>query len=259
MNSTTVKLVPHINEKSNQKKVKAAGFGWSSRNWSGYAIARSKGSMNSIAGEWIVPRVTSRKPNSFSSVWIGIDGFNNNSLIQTGTEQDYYNGSAHYYAWWEILPAVETRIPFRVSPGDHMRAEIYNLGRGKWSITLTNNTKHWTFSIDRFYKGPQSSAEWIVEAPQVNGRIATLADYGKTSFRNCSVNGSNPRLVKYNGGVMTQQNVRVSTPSAPNRNGNGFVVVYGSSTPQPPVSATRNKGRILTNKTKPLLLTKNGV
>ena len=47
---------------------------------------------------------------TYSSAWIGVDGFNDNDLIQTGTEQDYYSGGAHYDAWWEILPAAETEI-----------------------------------------------------------------------------------------------------------------------------------------------------
>ena len=51
-----------------------------------------------------------------SSAWIGVDGFNNSNLIQTGTEEDYYSGAAHYNAWWEILPASETALA-EVGPG----------------------------------------------------------------------------------------------------------------------------------------------
>ena len=43
----------------------------------------------------------------YSSSWIGIDGLANRDLIQTGTDSDYVDGSPHYDAWWEILPAAE--------------------------------------------------------------------------------------------------------------------------------------------------------
>lgn len=72
--------------------------GWSSSNWSGYAET-SAAPFSGVTGDWTVPTVTG--PNgSYSATWIGIDGFTNSSLIQTGTEQDYVNGNAQYSAWW---------------------------------------------------------------------------------------------------------------------------------------------------------------
>ncbi|MHB1853952.1 MAG: G1 family glutamic endopeptidase [Acidimicrobiales bacterium] len=72
--------------------------GWTSSNWSGYAET-SFAPYSSITGDWTVPAVIG--PNgSYSATWIGIDGFTNSSLIQTGTEQNYLNGSAQYSAWW---------------------------------------------------------------------------------------------------------------------------------------------------------------
>src|SRR4051794_30938567 len=94
--------------------------GWSASNWSGYA---KTGSYTTATGRWVVPSVAATKSASYSSQWVGIDGFNNSDLIQTGTEADYYNRSAHYNAWWEILPAAETPISsMTVRPGDVMSA-----------------------------------------------------------------------------------------------------------------------------------------
>ncbi|UUZ79832.1 hypothetical protein LJK88_33015 [Paenibacillus sp. P26] len=89
---------------------------------------RARNSFQCISGYWIVPRVKPSKQNQYSSAWIGIDGFGNSSLIQTGTEHDYENGKAVYYAWWEILPRAETRIARPVSPQDLMYARISKLG-----------------------------------------------------------------------------------------------------------------------------------
>ena len=105
-----------------------------------------------ITGDWVIPTVQATRKATYSSSWIGIDGFNNSSLIQTGTEQDYYGGSAHYQAWWEILPAAETVITgMTIHPGDHMHASIQNLGGGTWSITLQDVTTGNSFTTQQLY------------------------------------------------------------------------------------------------------------
>ncbi|MHB1500347.1 MAG: G1 family glutamic endopeptidase [Candidatus Dormibacteria bacterium] len=177
---------------------------------------------------------------SYSSSWTGIDGFNNSSLIQAGTEQDYVNGSAPYYAWWEILPAAETVIrSITVSPGDVVTVTISKLPSGLWQISLSDpsaagNTS--TFTTTQSYSGPGTSAEWIEEAPTVGGRVATLADYGSAPFNPGSVNGGNPALVVGDGGVMVQKRQQVSTPSLPDTDADGFNVAYGSTSPSAPQS-----------------------
>lgn len=210
-------------------------FGWSSSNWSGYAVTGS--GFSRVTGSWIVPTVTATKRATYSSSWIGIDGFNNSSLIQTGTEQDWFNGSAHYNAWWEILPAAETPITtITVSPGDHFSASVTSGGGGTWTISITDTTSGQSFSTVQSYGGPGTSAEWIQEAPTVGGRIAPLAHYGQTTFDPGTVNGASPHLVASEGGVMVQRGIQVSTPSGPDSDADGFNVSYGSSSPAPPVS-----------------------
>src|SRR5207248_1017732 len=177
--------------------------GWSSGNWSGYA---KTGSYSSATAQWVVPSVSATTQASYSSAWVGIDGFNNSSLIQTGTESDYYNGSAHYGAWWEILPAAETVIPsITVHPGDHMSASITKGSGSTWTISITDTTTGDGFSTQKTYTGPGTSAEWIEEAPSVGGRVATLATYSSPdTFDPGTANGGNPHLAAADGGVMIQ-------------------------------------------------------
>lgn len=218
------------------KSTGTLAYGWSSSNWSGYAITGTA-PYTSITGNWIVPQVTGRHGSTYSSAWIGIDGFNNSNLIQTGTEQDYYSGSAHYDAWWEILPAAETVIPgFTVEPGNHMSASIVKGSNGQWTITLDDVTTGQTFSTVQSYSGPGSSAEWILEAPTIGGRVAPLANYGQTVFNPGTANGGNPGLVISDGGVMIQKRTQVSTPSSPDSDTDGFAIAYGSVAPAPPQS-----------------------
>jgi hypothetical protein len=213
----------------------SSDLGWASSNWSGYAVTGA--TYTSVAGSWTVPTVARSRKATYSSSWVGIDGFNNSSLIQTGTEQDYYSGAAHYYAWWEILPAAETVIPsIAVVPGNVMTASITQGSGGSWTITITDNSTGATFSTKKTYSGPGSSAEWIEEAPTVGGRIATLANYGSAVFDPGNANGTDPGLVALDGGVMIQGRSQVSTPSLPDGDTDGFKAAYGSTQPSPPSS-----------------------
>lgn len=221
------------------------GHGWQSSNWSGYALSGQAGSYNDITGSWVVPVVQNHGSGSaYSSTWVGIDGFNNTDLIQTGTEQDYVDGSAQYYAWWEIMPSAEVKIttanngqPATVEPGDHMYAHVHNNGNGTWNLTIQDKTAGWTYTTTQNYSGPADSAEWIEEAPNVDGQTATLADYGKTFLTPDTVNGVTPTFTADEAGVMVQNNSMVSATFAP-----GFGTFGLGYTSVPQLSASSNSG-----------------
>jgi hypothetical protein len=203
--------------------------GRTSTNWSGYAAAR--GPYTQISASWVVPAPGATAGPSYSSTWIGIDGFDNTSLIQVGTEQDYV-ARARYYAWWEILPSAESRIGgLAVAGGDRMTASITRAAGGAWTISLLDRTSGQSFAITQTYSGPLGSAEWMVEAPNVGSRPAELARYGQTSMESLQANGTSPGLTRRDAGMMIQNGRQVSTPSAPNVAGNRFAIAYGSQAP----------------------------
>jgi hypothetical protein len=211
--------------------------GWTSSNWSGYAVTNGA-PYTSATAQWVVPSVAATRGASYSSNWVGIDGFNNNNLIQTGTESDYYNGSAHYDAWWEILPAAETVIPsLAISPGNVMSATITKGSGTSWTITIKDNSTGQSFTTTQSYSGPGSSAEWIEEAPSIGGRVATLARYSSPdTFDPGTANGKAPGLTAADSGAMVQHRAQVSTPSNPDSEGDGFNMAYGSAAPSAPAS-----------------------
>ncbi len=235
---------------------------WSASNWSGYA---ETGTFSGVTSTWTVPAVTATSSSTYSSTWIGVDGFNDDDLIQSGTEQDYYSGSAHYDAWWEILPAAETEIStsaYPVAAGDRMGASIYETSsttggrfrRGSehvWSITISDTTRNWKFTTNQAYSGPGSSAEWVMEAPEVNGAIASLAhysfnppsntgDFDNAGFLTGIVSSGSPTYTtaalsyQNDAGVMIQNGAQVSTPGDPDGAKTAFNAAYGSSLPATP-------------------------
>jgi Peptidase A4 family len=212
--------------------------GWSSSNWSGYAVAR--GPYTAASGSWTVPAVTRTRGNTYSAAWVGVGGFNDAALIQTGTEQDFVNGQAHYAAWWttDAQGYAEQPIPMTVQPGDVITASVVESHSGVWTITLHDVDGNQTFTTSPTgYANPGLSAEWIMEAPGVGGRQSTIAQYGSDVFDPGSVNGnSSPGLTPVDGGVLVQKSAIVSIPSNPDSDADGFVIAHGSSQPSPPAA-----------------------
>ena len=201
-----------------------------SSNWSGYAMG--SGPFNYASGSFNVPGLDATPTETFMSEWVGIDGATNSDLIQAGVDVYYDPATGYMYlsAWWEILPAAETLISMPVVPGDSMTVTVGQVTGTEWSIEITNNSTGQTFLTDQTYTGPGSSAEWIVEAPEVNGSIATLAAYSPdVTFTGIRLNGAETTIADI---VMVQNNAQVSTPSA--FTSSGFTVAYGGSAPPPP-------------------------
>src|SRR3954471_3387751 len=110
-----------------------------STNWFGYnqgSLELGGKQFNAITGDWVVLKATAhtRGQDEYSSDWIGIGGgcvdanctVGDNTLIQTGTEQDVdAAGKDSYSAWWEIIPGPSIAIPnMTIAAGDHMHASI---------------------------------------------------------------------------------------------------------------------------------------
>ena len=117
-----------------------------------------------------------------------------------------------------------------------MTASITKGSGGSWTITITDVTTGQKFSTVQSYGGPQTSVEWIQEAPTVGGRVATLAHYSTTTFDPGTDNGGNPGLTTADSGVMVQKRTQVSTPSNPDADTDGFEVAYGAAAPPAPAS-----------------------
>lgn len=173
-----------------------------SPNWSGYALVQSSARLKSVTGSWIVPTVQQAfgtcSGTDYAGEWVGIDGFSNMRLFQSGAETDAAcsggTTTTEYYPWVEWFPGPEYvllaggggALPF--APGDYVivtvKATNWSSGRSSTGLlTYTDVTQNWQVSGTiaaaalggTFVVG--KSAEWIVEAPEVDGEIATLANY----------------------------------------------------------------------------------
>jgi hypothetical protein len=201
-----------------------------SPNWSGYVL--DDGPYSSVTGTFTVPDLAASAGQTYASEWVGIDGFSNHDLIQSGVGEMYDPTTNLVYtqAWWEILPAAETPITMTVLPGDSVTVTVSQIAGTSWAISLTNLSTGQSFTTDQSYSGPASSADWIVEAPEVDGQIATLGSYSPdVTFSSPGETGASAALVE---AAMVQSGVQVSSPSA--WTAAGFAVAFGDLPPPPP-------------------------
>ena len=154
---------------------------YTSTNWSGYAITGPSGSVTDVKGSWVVPRVVCNSTETYSSFWVGIDGFSSTTVEQTGTDSDCQGGTPTYYAWYEFYPNPAFVTSLTIKPGDHMYAKVV-YANSKFTITITDKTTGKTATHTQAVSGAtRSSAEWIAEAPY-NGGILPLADFGTVLY-----------------------------------------------------------------------------
>ena len=240
-----LRLAPHPELNANQ-----------SSNWFGYnqgAVEQGGRQFHSIAGDWTVPAATAHASNQdeLSSDWIGIGGgcvdagclVTDNTLIQTGTEQDVdSSGTASYSAWWEVIPGPSITISMTVGAGDHMHASVAELvpGSNVWTITLQDVTRNESFSTTVPYSSTHLTAEWIEETPLLIGPNAGFAalpslsspafDLGTTTGAPANLEASEEMdLVDANGNV-------IGVPSAPDSDADGFGACTWATTCSAPIS-----------------------
>ena len=211
-----------------------------SDNWSGLVDTGSAATFTSVRGDWVVPRVQGSSQDEASGTWIGIDGDGVSSLIQTGTAQnsgpDF--GGTQYSAWVQLLPGApevigNTSGPALVQPGDAMAASIFEDSPGLWTIDLNDTTQGWSFSEQFSYVTPGLTAEWIEEATTVNGSVATLPDYGSTTFTDLGTGGTGLSSTNlYPIYMDSQSGTVISYPTGFDASADSFSLFYGSPDPQ---------------------------
>src|SRR3954453_19238509 len=214
-----------------------------SNNWFGYnqgTLEQGGKMFNAITGDWTVPTATQHTAgqDEASSDWIGIGGgcldaactVGDNTLIQTGTEQDVSGGTASYSAWYELIPAPSLSISsITVHPGDHMHASISETvaGANVWNITLQDVTTGKSFTTTVPYSSTHATAEWIEETPLTFGTggagLAALPNLTSVPFTAATTNGANAGLKASEEIQLVDSTGKViGTPSAPNASANGF-------------------------------------
>jgi hypothetical protein len=132
-----------------------------------------------------------------------------------------------------VIPGPSVTIgKLKVRPGDHMHANIAEVRPNVWRITLRNVTRDQTFRTTVPYTSTHATAEWIEETPVVvgtNAGIADLPNLSRTIFNGGRTNGAPAGLRSSERILLTSNNKVVGTPSAPDRQHDGFALCAWSN------------------------------
>ncbi len=168
-----------------------------SNNWAGYAVTGSR--FKKIKASFYVPIMNcslspapTGEPGTFSSHWVGLDGFSNKTVEQTGIEADCINGHEQVFAWREVFPHPEQPFNMTIRPGDSITARVvFRNGRFKLKVKDNTTGQHRTVRPRcAALTCHRSSAEVISEAPLVSGKQSSLADYGAQAFSGIAIRNS---------------------------------------------------------------------
>jgi len=188
-----------------------------SYNWSGFATLPPGSTLsgpgttpvNSVTGSWTLPQVSCstgpyRDEDVIIAQWVGLDGFNDETVEQLGTGTECYEGVEYYYDWYEMFPnntvqegptsCINDNIDCP-SPGDHITASVTSTlsdGTNDYTLSLTDaNNPAQSFSATATCPATtcvNASAEWILERPAFyipfGFQVVPQADYGQTAFSN---------------------------------------------------------------------------
>ncbi|KAK1237989.1 hypothetical protein MKX08_002568 [Trichoderma sp. CBMAI-0020] len=167
-----------------------------STNWAGAALTTS--GITEVTGTFTVPKPTVPSGGSSSTeycgaAWVGIDGYSDADLIQTGVLWCVQNGQYLYEAWYEYLPAALIAYSgITVTAGSVVTVTATKTGNNSGTTTLTSGgrTVSHTFS-NQNSPLPGTSAEWIVEDFTSGSSLVPFADFGSVTFTGSSalVNG----------------------------------------------------------------------
>jgi hypothetical protein len=182
-----------------------------STNWCGPVIydPTNAFAISSIAGFWHVPIAQhafgrQRPGLDVSAQWVGIDGaFGSPDVFQAGTECNVkWTGNQinqpTYNFWFEWYPFPEHPIPLKVTAGDIVYVNVWNISPSQgfaYFVNLSNNqAASYGFNAPPGYNLVGNTAEWIVEKPgySINGRpIQTnLTNYVGQAFAFCGATGT---------------------------------------------------------------------
>jgi hypothetical protein len=209
-------------------------------NWSGYADDNTGGhTYSKVSGSWKEPAITCTSEDRIAVFWVGIDGFTSSTVEQDGTLAQCFQGTAHYYTWWEMYPTNFIQlVGSTVAPSDSITGSVTRTGT-KYTLKLTDSTHTAnSFSTTQTCAATtclNTSAEWIAESPSGNRGDYPLPPFGTWSLTGASVTSgaTTGKISSFPDDEITMVDGTVSynlvQPGALNATGSAFTATWKNS------------------------------
>jgi Peptidase A4 family len=145
-------------------------------NWSGYADHGAAGSFTAVSATWRQPATVCSREQRLTATWVGLDGFDTQTVEQDGTLAFCFEGAAYYYSWWEMFPGASVTVGSSVRPGDLITASVSRSGASYTLSIKDARTPANSFSTVQSCTTCQNdSAEWIAERPAYQIGVTPLS------------------------------------------------------------------------------------
>jgi Peptidase A4 family len=157
-------------------------------NWSGYAdYTSTPNAFSAVSGTFTQPGTVCTREQELTATWVGIDGYNTDTVEQDGTLAWCFEGAPYYYTWWEIYPAASVEVGSSVQPGDLITASVTRSGTS-YTLSLTDATHPAnSFStVQSCTTCENESAEWIAERPAFSIGITPLSFFRSWNLTDAS-------------------------------------------------------------------------
>jgi hypothetical protein len=118
-------------------------------NWAGYAASGS--TFTTVKGTWIEPQATCTAAHDLYAPWLGLDGYGDMTVEQTGVQTSCSTGSPVDSGWYEMYPSPPVYFSNPVSTGDTIKASVTYAGGTSYTLMLKDVTKGWSAG---FVPGP---------------------------------------------------------------------------------------------------------
>jgi peptidase A4-like protein len=194
-----------------------------SQNWSGYAATGHN--FKTVSASWVQPRVSCKSGGGaqLAGFWVGIDGWGDQTVEQTGDADVCSGASASYYAWSEMYPNAPHNYSSPLKPGDHISASVTYTGGGKFTLKISDATRHWSHTAHgSLGSAKRASAEVIIETPccTSGGNLYPLAHFAKVTFTKATVDGS---------GIGTHHPIRITMADLSGRHLDAISALTGNN------------------------------
>ncbi len=255
-----------------------------STNWGGYVVVSNivapSPDITAINGSWVVQEANTAEPNAansptFSAQWIGIGGYKDGTLIQTGTSSDFNTSNSDvpsYSAWYELLPAAETELniaQYPVHPNDIINANIHLISGNEWSIKIIdkNQTDGWTYNTVVQYDSSKLSGEVIDERPEIYSAtyggyiLSNLTYFGVGQFGEDHTGMLNSTYIDVGNAIKplgmlnysainmvdNSESQELASPLAISGDGTSFSMIYGPTLYPSPAASDYGASNVIIN------------
>ena len=209
-------------------------------NWAGYGDTNTSGhTYSKVSGSWKEPTITCTSEDRIAVFWVGIDGLTSSTVEQDGTLAQCFQGTVHYYTWWEMYPANFIQlVGSTVAPGDSITGSVVRTGTS-YVLKLTDATHTAnSFSTTQTCAATtclNTSAEWIAESPSGPRGDYPLPPFGTWSLKSASVKSGTTtgKISSFPDDEITMVDGTVTydlvKPGALNSTGNAFTATWKNS------------------------------